>query len=99
MKVGEIQLEMLSNFGEIQEQHWPTIADGLDMIPMYHYWWDVLHNTGKASKQTASMIIERFSNLNPYFKMWNDFWMNSLSLDPNFLRDYIVNGWYIPGYS
>ena len=35
--------------------------------------------------------------MNPYFKKWYDYVMeNWFFIDPNFCKDYFVNGWYIP---
>ena len=37
----------LVEFWRVQEYLWPTIAEGLDMYPMYRFWLDILHNTSK----------------------------------------------------
>lgn len=86
-------------FWRDQEQHWPTIDDFFNMFPIYRYWWDFMHTTGKSSKQAISTLLDSFSNLDPYFKIWNDFWMNSSFLDRNSFRDFIVDSWYIPATS
>ena len=94
-------------FWKAQQKDWPTVADTLDIYPIYRYWWDLMHTTGKASKHSVSSLIDVYSNfvsslidvysnLNPYFKIGYDFWMNSLPVYSTFLRDYIVDGWYIP---
>ena len=46
--------EELVKFWKKQEFQWPTIADSLDMNPMYRYWWDIMHSTSEASKQSTS---------------------------------------------
>jgi NTE family protein len=87
----------LVEFWKNQEYLWPTVADILDMNPMYRYWWDIMHSISKASKRSANTLIEAYSNLNPYFKKWyDDILMNYFHLDPNFWKDYLIDGWYIP---
>jgi NTE family protein len=86
----------LVKFWKNQEYLLPTIADGLDMNPIYHYWWDIVHNISKASKQSASTLVEAYSDLNPYLRNWHDFLMNYFLVDPNFWKDYLIDGWYIP---
>jgi predicted acylesterase/phospholipase RssA len=67
------------------------------MNPMYHYWWDTMHGTIEASKLAAGASIEAYSSvLNPDFEKWYDVFMNCFLLDPDFLKDYFMNGWYIP---
>jgi hypothetical protein len=63
------------------------------MNPIYHYWWDIMHTTAKRS---ANILIEAFSNLNPYFRNWYDLLVNSFLLNQDFWKDYFINGWYSP---
>ncbi|HET6717556.1 MAG TPA: patatin-like phospholipase family protein [Nitrososphaeraceae archaeon] len=86
----------LVKFWNNQEYLLPTVADVLDMNPLYHYWWDIVHSISKASKQSASTLVETYSVLNPYLKNWYDFLMNYSLVDPNFWKDYLLDGWYIP---
>ena len=41
-------------FWKDQEYPWPTIADSLDMNPIYHYWRDFVHSTSKVLKDSTS---------------------------------------------
>jgi hypothetical protein len=65
---------------------------------MYRLWWDIAHNTSKVFKHSATQLMELYSNMNAYFKEWyNDDALANWSLvDPNFLKDYVIDGWYIP---
>ncbi len=78
----------LVKFWEEQESHWPTLADYLDMNPIYRGWWDILHNTGKASKESVSTLTESYSYINSYFKEWTNTFM-----------DCFIDGWYVPATS
>lgn len=90
--------QKLVRFWKKQEYQWPTVADILDMNPIYRNWWDIMHSTGEASKRSTSALTGLYSNMNPYFKKWYDFLLtNSFYLDTNFLKDYFLDGWYIPG--
>jgi len=87
----------LVEFWKNQEYQWPTVADSLDINPIYHYWWDIMHTMSKVAKRSASTMIEASTNLNPYFnKYYNDVLMDYFFLNPNFWKDYFINGWYIP---
>jgi predicted acylesterase/phospholipase RssA len=87
----------LVEFWKNQEYQWPTVADSLDINPIYHYWWNIMHIMSKVAKRSASTMIEAFTNLNPYFnKYYNDMLMDYFFLNPNFWKDYFINGWYIP---
>jgi NTE family protein len=90
----------LVEFWKNQEYQWPTVADSLDINPIYHYWWDTMHIMTKVAKRSASTMIEAFTNLNPYFnKYYDDVLMDYFFLNPNFWKDYFINGWYIPSTS
>jgi len=89
----------LVNFWKQQESQWPTSADYLDMNPLYRSWWDIMHNTGKVSKEFVSALTESFSNTIPYFKEWTDIFMNSPFFDKDLLKDYFMDGWYVPATS
>ena len=78
----------LVKFWEEQESQWPTSADYLDMNPLYRGWWDIMHNTGKASKESVSALTESYSDMNPYFKEWTNIFM-----------DCFIDGWYVPATS
>jgi hypothetical protein len=41
--------------------------------------------------------MELISSVNPYFKNWYDLLMSSFSLESDFLKDFFIDGWYIPG--
>ena len=87
----------LVEFWKNQEYQWPTVADSLDINPIYHYWWDIMHIMSKVAKSSANTMIEAFTNFNPYFnKYYNDVLMDNFFLNPNFWKDYFINGWYIP---
>ena len=78
----------LVKFWEQQKNHWPTIADNLNMNPLYRGWWDTMHNTGRASKESVSNLAKSYSDMNPYFKEWTNTFM-----------DWFLDGWYIPATS
>ncbi|HEY6534559.1 MAG TPA: patatin-like phospholipase family protein [Candidatus Nitrosocosmicus sp.] len=82
----------LLEFWEIQKSQYLTSADILDMNPLYHNWWEIMHDTGKASKEIASTLTES----NPYWKTWSNMFMNFPFLDKDFPKDYFLDGWYIP---
>jgi NTE family protein len=82
-------------FWRCQDQ--PTVADILDTNLAYHFWWDTIHNLSKAFKRSIRESIELYSDMNSSFKRWYDYVMeNWFSIDSNFLKDYFIDGWYIP---
>jgi NTE family protein len=84
-------------FWKDQEYPWPTVADSLDMNPMYHSWLDIVHSTSKAFKHSTNELIELYSNINTSFKKWyDDVLTNWFLADLNFWKDYFIDGWYIP---
>jgi NTE family protein len=98
-------VEKVTRFWNSQKYELPTVADTLDMNPFYHFWWDNLHNTSKLFKrsiaelqETSSELFEAvYSNMNSHWKEWYSFiaryWFKS---DPSFLKDYFLDGWYVP---
>jgi NTE family protein len=95
----------LLKFWRNQEYVFPTLAEVLDKSPIYHYWWDIINSTNKAFKLSAGNLIESYSNtlkdlylkMSPDFKKWYDvFSANYFLLNPDFWKDYFINGWYIP---
>ena len=67
------------------------------MNPLYHYWWDIIHDTSKVFKHSVTELMEFYSNINPHFKKWyEDMLANWSIVDPSFLKDYFIDGWYIP---
>ena len=86
----------LVKFWKHQKYEGFTIADVLDENSMYRYWWDSMHNTSKITKLFARTLIETYSNLNPVMKNWYNLSLNSVSLDLDFWKDYLIDGWYIP---
>jgi NTE family protein len=92
-------------FWDYQKYEWPTVADTLDMNPFYHFWWDNLHNTSKAFKRSTAELLDTsgavfdafYSSMNPSWKKWYDsvarYWFQ---VEPGFLKDYFLNGWYVP---
>lgn len=70
-------------FWKHQEYPSPTVADFLYM-------------NHKASKISADRIIEFMSNVNPYLKNWYDDLMVSFFLEPDFWKNYFIDGWYVP---
>jgi hypothetical protein len=79
------------------QQQAPTIADSLDVNPLYRYWRDTIHKTGKVLKDSAIETIEFYSSMNPALKKWyDDMAANWSFIDPSILKDYFMNGWYIP---
>ena len=79
------------------QQQAPTVADILDMNPLYHYWLDIVHNTSKVFKHSFIEMIKFYSNLNPDLRKWYDDMLANWSfVDPCILEDYFMDGWYIP---
>jgi NTE family protein len=93
----ETSAKEVIKFWGAQQYQWLTVADNLDMNPLYHYWRDILHYTSKVFKHSVIELIELYSNMNPSFKKWyDDMLANWLIVDPNFWKDYFIDGWYIP---
>jgi hypothetical protein len=40
-------------------------------------------------------LIEAYS-MNPYLSYWYDFLVDYFLVDPNFWKDYLIDGWYFP---
>jgi len=81
------------------QQQLPTYADLLDIIPFYRYWWDILHDTSKVFKRSFTELIESYSNIviNSDLKKWyEDSAANWSIFEPSYLKDYFIDGWYIP---
>ena len=85
--------EKVKNFWKDQEYPWPTLADFLDINPMYRLWWDIAHNTSKALKCSTVPLVELYSQ---NLKWYGDNFANWFLVDPNFLKDSFIDGWYIP---
>ena len=87
----------VTEFWRTQQYHLPTIADFFDMNPSYHYWRDFVHSTSKIFKNSVTQLIEQYSNVNPDLEKWYDNTLTKWStFEPNFFKDYFINGWYIP---
>jgi predicted acylesterase/phospholipase RssA len=101
----ENAVKRVMEFWDLQKYEWLTVADTLDMNPFYHYWWDSLHNTSKVLKRSTAELLEisgalfdaLYSSMNPSWKEWYNFvaryWFH---VEPGFLKDYFLNGWYVP---
>ena len=89
--------EKVIKFWKYQEQL-PTYADILDTNPFYHYSWNIMHNTSKAFKDSFAKLMEFYSNIiDPDLKQWYENIVTNWSMwEPTLLKDYIVDGWYIP---
>jgi predicted acylesterase/phospholipase RssA len=86
------------DFWKIQQQC-PTYADFLDSVSFYRYWWDILHDASKEFKRSVIELIEYYSNtiVNSDLKKWYENTVSNWSIfDPSFLKDYFIDGWYIP---
>ena len=84
-------------FWRDQQYPWPTIADSLDMNPLYHYWWDNAHNGSKLFKHSVTELIDFYSNINPDLKKWYEDMLAFWSIvDPSILKDSFMDGWYVP---
>jgi predicted acylesterase/phospholipase RssA len=93
----EDSAEKVIEFWKAQEYPWPTVADSLDMNPLYHYWLDIVHNTSKIFKHYVTELIEFYSNMDPALNKWyEDMLANSSFVYPSFLKDSFIDGWYIP---
>jgi patatin-like phospholipase len=88
--------DKLVRFWRYQQYPIPTMADILDINPIYRWWWDITHITNEASKSSASTVIEFIPNVNPYLKNWYDLFMGPFSPEPDFWKDFFIDGWYIP---
>ncbi len=95
-KSWESSAEELVNFWRYQKYPWPTVADILNMNPVYHWWWEITHSTNQELKSSATAIMDSISKVNPYLKNWYDLLMESFSLEPNFWKDYFIDSWYVP---
>jgi len=84
--------QQVIKFWKDQEYPWPTVAENLDKYPIYRLWWDTAHRVGEALKHSAIQLTDPYSNINSYFKEWNSSFVD-IQL---FLRDYFIDGWYIP---
>jgi len=91
----EESAEKVIEFWRFQKQ-FPTYADFLDMNPLYHSWWDIMHNTTKVFKRSANELIELYSNMNPILKSYSDILTSCFLIDPSFWKDYFMDGSYIP---
>jgi NTE family protein len=82
-------------FWRDQEYPWPIAAEFLDMNPIYRLWWDFAHNTSIALKRSAILLSELYSQS---FKKWygSDGFANWSLVEPDFLMDSFIDGWYIP---
>lgn len=98
-------VEKVRQFWDQQKKGSRTFADTLDMNPFYHFWWDYLHTISESFKrstvelsETGSKFFEGlYSNVNPSWKQWYDSTARYLfGVDPTFLRDYFMDGWYVP---
>ena len=66
----------------------PTFADFADLNPVYHSWWDYLHNTNKIIKQSWNNVLTGYcSSLDP------DSGFKRLS---ETFKDYFIDLWDIP---
>jgi NTE family protein len=84
-------------FWREQQYPWPTVADSLDMNPLYHSWWDNTHEGSKLFKHYVTDLIESYSTINPELKKWYEDVLASWSIvDPSILKDSFMDGWYIP---
>jgi NTE family protein len=98
-------VESVRQFWDSQKYELPTLADIAAMNPIYQFWWDNTHNTSKILKSYSTELLENssrlfaalYSNLNPNWDKWYNFvaryWFQ---VDPSFMKDYLLNGWYVP---
>jgi hypothetical protein len=84
-------------FWKYQEQS-PTYAELLDTNPFYHNSWNIMHSTSKVFKDSFAKLMEFYSNIiDPGFKVWYGNTVTNWSMrEPTILKDYVVDGWYIP---
>lgn len=85
----EESAKKVKEFWRVQQQ-FPTYADFFDMNPLYHYWYDILHNTSKVFKHSANELIELYSNMNPTLKSYVDILTMCLLMEPGFWKDYFI---------
>lgn len=93
-KAWQDSAEKVKEFWRVQKQ-FPTVADFLDMNPVYRSWWDILHKTNKVFKHSANELIELYSNMNPT-QSYIDMLTSCLLLEPSIWKDYFIDSWYIP---
>jgi len=94
-KSWEDSVERVIEFWRAQQQM-PTYADFLDMMPFYHYWWDIMHQSSIVFKHSAKDLIELYSNMNPALKSYSEILASCLLMEPSIWKDYFIGGWYIP---
>jgi NTE family protein len=106
IKGWENAVKKVGQFWNLQKKRSPTLADSFDMNPFYHFLWDYLHITNKSFKRFTLELSEEigskffeglYSNIDPSWKQWYNstarYWFG---VDPTFLKDYLVDGWYVP---
>lgn len=81
-------------FWKDQEYPLPILAEFLDMNPIYRLWWDTMHNTNKALKRSTIELLKPYSQ---NMKRYGDEFASWSPVDPNFWKDFFIDGWYIPG--
>jgi NTE family protein len=91
----EDSYERVRMFWTVQKQ-FPTLADLLDIIPFYHYWWDTIHNTSTVFKRSANDLIEQYLIANPAIKWYTDILESLFLVEPGSWKDILIDGWYIP---
>lgn len=104
-KIWKNAVERVRQFWDSQRHELPTLADVAAMNPFYQFWWDNLHNTSKIFKDSSTRLLDTssessktpYSSMHPYWKEWYNFvaryWFH---VDPSFMKDYLLNGWYVP---
>lgn len=81
------------NFWKDQEYPLPTLAELVDMNPVYRLWWDTVHNTSKALKRSTVALFDLYSQS---LKWYGDGFANWSLVEPNFWKDWFIDGWYVP---
>ena len=104
-KIWKNAVERVRQFWDSQRHEQPTLADVAAMNPFYQFWRDNLHNTSKIFKHSSTRLLDTssessktpYSSMHPYWKEWYNFvaryWFH---VDPSFMKDYLLNGWYVP---
>ena len=88
--------EKVIEFWRAQQYPLPLpVADSIDMNPLFHSWWDILHNTSKVFKRSVSELAELYSNMNPALKLYGDILASYFLMEPGSLKDYFIDGWYV----
>jgi NTE family protein len=97
-KSWEHSAKELIRFWKDQRYPLPTGYSWADaLVPIFHSWWEFMHDKNNELKSSTNIMMKEFvSNANPYLEKFCEWVMRAWNLEPDFWKDYFINGWYIP---